>query len=103
KARAVGIDADQLDVLEQREVGDRSVAELDVDALVATAADLENAIADLLVDGAQAEVAQPFDVARLELQVDDLLDRRERKRRLGRHAANAVAAEADDRSDRAGE
>ena len=66
-------------MLVQREVGRRLGAELDVDARVRLRADLEDPRADPVVDGAQAEVAQALDVGRPEVEVDDLLDRRDRR------------------------
>ena len=103
QAHVVGVDADEVDVLEQREVGDRLGAELDVHALVAAVAHGDDAVADLLVDGAQAEVAQLLDVGRLEVEVDDLLDRRDVEHDLEALPAHAVAAVVDDRRQRAGE
>src|SRR4051794_29172015 len=55
EAHPVRIDADERDVLVEREVRRRLAAELDVDALVDARELREDPLADLLVDGAEAE------------------------------------------------
>jgi len=83
----VRIDADQLDLLEQREVL-RSVRNSMLTPAYVRLPEPRHARDQLLVHGAHTVVAQALDVRWLELQIDDLLHRCDREAGPRGHAAD---------------